>query len=128
MKTIQITMLFAVLTFTMLSGNGCIFLAAGAGAGTVAYVRGDLEATVDAKLDKTYDATLKALQQLELTPTEKQKDAIGAKVIARTSTDKKITITLAPVTDKLTKISVRIGVFGDQTISQMIYDNIKKNL
>ena len=108
--------------------GGCILLAAGAGAGTVAYVRGDLEATYDANIDKVYNATLKSMGELELTPTQKQKDALTALVVARTSADKKVTIKLTRVGESLTKITIRIGVFGDEVLSRAIFERIKGNL
>jgi hypothetical protein len=108
---------------------GCLLIAVGAGAaGTVAYVKGELETTLSAGMDKSYDATLAALDQLKIVVIQKQKDALTAEVIARTSTDDKVTIKLTRVDDKLTKLSIRIGIFGDQAQSSAIYERIKQNL
>ena len=109
--------------------SGCLLVAVGAGAaGTVAYVKGDLETTLDAGMDSSYAAALKALDQLQIVPTQKLKDALTAEVIARTSDDTKITIKLTRVEDKITKMSIRVGVFGDQAQSTTIYERIKQNL
>jgi hypothetical protein len=112
--------------------SGCFLLLLGAagaaGAGTVAYVRGELKATLDANMDRSYDASLKALDQLQLIPISKQKDQLGAEIVARTSVDKRVTVTLKRVDDKLTNLSIRIGVFGDESLSRTIYDRIKKSL
>ena len=101
--------------------------AIGAGAGTVAYVRGDLEVTESAKLDAVYRATEKAVTKLELNVTSKTKDALSAKVVARDAQDKKITIRLKATAEGSTTISIRIGFFGDEAKSRIIYDKIKKN-
>jgi hypothetical protein len=109
--------------------SGCILIAVGAGAaGTVAYVKGELETTLSANMDKSYEATLSALDQLKIVPVQKQKDALTAEVIARTSTDDKVTIKLKRVDDKLTSLSIRIGIFGDQVMSTTIYERVKQNL
>lgn len=109
--------------------SGCMLLAVGAGAaGSVAYIRGDLEAVEAKKLDTVYDATKKALEQLELSISKDAKDAMSAEIIARDSQDKKITVKLAAATEDSTKLSIRFGVFGDETKSRMVYDQIKKNL
>jgi VCBS repeat-containing protein len=100
----------------------------GAGAGTIAYVKGDLE-TVEAKgINDVYEATKKAVKQLELGVTKDTKDAMSAVIIARDAQDKKITITLKGTTEEATKISIRVGMFGNETKSQRIYEQIKKNL
>jgi hypothetical protein len=128
MKKSQI-ILAGLLTGTTICVSGCLLVAVGAGsAGTVAYVKGELETTLDAGLDKSYDATLKALDKLQLTPIQKSKDALAAEVVSRTAEDKKVTIKLTRVDDKITKLSIRIGVFGDQAQSTTIYERIKQNL
>jgi hypothetical protein len=109
--------------------SGCLLVAVGAGAaGTVAYVKGDLETTLDAGMDKSYAAALKSLEQLQIVPTQKLKDSLSAEIIARRSDDTKITVKLTRVDDKLTKLSIRVGVFGDQAQSTTIYERIKQNL
>ncbi|MHC4150263.1 MAG: DUF3568 family protein, partial [Planctomycetota bacterium] len=58
----------------------------------------------------------------------KTKDAMSATIVARDSADKKITIKLSATPEKTTGISIRVGTFGDETKSRLIYDQIKKNL
>lgn len=109
--------------------QGCVAVVVGAGAaGTVAYIRGDLESIESKDLNAVYEATLKAMEQLELSVSRKTKDAMSAEVIARDAEDKKITISLGATAEGATKISIRIGVFGSETKSRLIYDQIKKNL
>jgi hypothetical protein len=128
MRTTHIV-LAVLLAGVAVGTSGCLLVAVGAGAaGTVAYVKGELEATLSAGIDQSYDAALKALDQLQLVPTQKLKDSLSAEIIARTSDDTKITIKLARVDDKITKLTVRVGVFGDQAQSTTIYEHIKQNL
>jgi len=108
--------------------QGCVAVVVGAAAGTVAYVKGDLEAVETANIDKVYNATLKAMDQLKLPVIQKGKDALSATVVARDAQDKKITVKSTSTADGATKISIRVGVFGDKTKSLLIYEQIKKNL
>jgi hypothetical protein len=111
------------------STGGCLLLAVGAGAaGTVAYMGGDLEAVESRNLADVYEATLKAAEQLELRTTKESKDALSAVIVARDAQDKKVTIKLRAPSEESTKISIRVGVFGDETKSRLIYQKIHDNL
>lgn len=109
--------------------QGCTIAVVGAaGAGTVAYVRGDLEVVESARLDAVYKAAEKAVGQLELNVVSKTKDALSAAIVARDAHDKKIRIKLKATAEGSTKLSIRIGIFGDETKSRLIYNKIKENL
>ncbi len=109
--------------------SGCIIAAVGAGAaGTVAYVKGDLEVIEAKKLEVVHEATVKALKELELSIIQDTKDKMAATVIARDSQDKKVTVKLTAVTDESTEISIRFGTFGNEAKSTMVYNKIKENL
>ncbi len=109
--------------------EGCVVAAVGGGAaGTVAYIRGDLEAVEEKDIDAVYKATEKALEELGLVVSKKTKDALSAKIIARDAQDKKITIKLNATTEETTKLSIRIGTFGSETKSRLIYQKIRDNL
>ena len=124
-KQVVITILFVG---TAVFIQGCVVAAVGAGAGTVAYVRGDLQTVESKSLDDVYEAAEKAIKELGLNVTKKTKDAISATIVARDAQDKKITIKLSASTKETTKLSIRIGVFGSETKSRRIYEEIKKNL
>ena len=97
-------------------------------AGTVAYLKGDLEAVEAANLQTVYKATLKALDELELRVTKKSKDLLSAEIIARDAADQKVTINLKATTENTTKLSIRIGFFGSETKSRFIYQKIHDNV
>jgi hypothetical protein len=122
-------LLVILLVCMAVSTGGCLLLAVGAGAaGTVAYISGDLEAVESRSLADVYEATLKALEQLELSTTKETKDALSAVVVARDAQDKKITIKLRAPTEGTTKVSIRVAVFGDEAKSRLIYQKIRENL
>lgn len=122
-------LLIAMLVGSMLLLQGCVVAAVGLGAaGTIAYVRGDLQAVESEGIDAVYEATLKAMNELELLPTRKTKDALGAEIVTYDAQDKKIMIKLKSAAEGTTKISIRIGVFGSETESRLIYQKIRDNL
>ncbi len=116
----------------MVLTTGCILVAAGAGAaagvGTYAYVSGELKTTLDAPLDRTWAATQAAMKDLNYPITSEQKDALEARLIARTAADKKVTVKLVKVTNNTTEVRVRVGTFGDESLSQLILEKIKARL
>ena len=121
--------LLLLLSGAAVLAQGCVVAAVGAGAaGTVAYVRGDLETVETAGLDALYKASLEALDELELAVIQKAKDAMTAEIISRDAEDKKIRIKLKSTAEGMTKLSIRIGMFGDETKSRLIYETIKKEL
>jgi len=123
-----------VLLTTMLIGSmlllqGCVVAAVGLGAaGTVAYVRGDLQTVESERIDDVFEAVLKAADELELNVTTKSKDALSAIIVARDAEDKKVTIKLKATAEGPTELSIRIGVFGSETKSRLIYQKIRDNL
>jgi endo-beta-N-acetylglucosaminidase D len=92
------------------------------------YATGNLSAILSADVQKSYDASLKACEQLELKVSEKSKDALGAKIETKTSADKKITISLTRVNDMTTEIVIEVGMVGDKEISKNLYAKILENL
>lgn len=109
--------------------TGCVVVAAGAvGAGAVAYVRGELESSVEADLDTTYAAAQRALDKLEFARIEQRKSGVDAQLIHRTALDKRVEIKLKKITERLTKIEIRIGIVGDQELSLTLLDKIRAEL
>lgn len=109
--------------------TGCVAVVAAGAAGTgVAWYSGKLEAHVDKDLDSVYRATQKALTQLEFAKVSENKTAVDAQMVSRTALDKKVEITLHRSAAAATKVSIRVGVFGDEPLSLTILDKIKANL
>jgi hypothetical protein len=128
MRKQQVFLMLTLVSLAVLA-QGCVIAAVGAGAaGTVAYIKGDLTAVEAKDLDAVYKATEKAMADLKLNITTKAKDAMSAKIIARDSQDKKIKVKLSATAEGTTKLSIRVGTFGSETKSRLIYEQIKKNL
>lgn len=109
--------------------TGCVAVVAAGAAGTgVAWYRGRLEANLDHNIEAVFAASQKALNQLEFANISNKKSTVDAEIVSRTALDKKVEITLEKVTDRSTKVTVRVGVFGDETLSMSILDKIKAAL
>jgi hypothetical protein len=128
---LRLVCLSLLLAGLALSSSGCLAVAVGAGAaGTVAYMRGDLEAQEPYGIKPTYAATRGAIKELGLTIIEGEtgQDALGARVTARDSSDKKVQVRLKAITSNATKLSIRVGTFGDNSRTQRIYSMIQEHL
>jgi hypothetical protein len=118
-----------LLGITAASLTGCVAVVAAGAAGTgVAWYRGRLEANLDHNIEAVFAASQRALNQLEFADISNKRSAVDAQLVSRTALDKKVEITLQKVTDRSTKIMIRVGVFGDETLSMSILDKIKAAL
>ena len=129
--TTRLTGLLAAsaLLATLAATSGCVAVAAGAGAGaTVAYVRGDLDTTLGADLDRSVRAVNKAIEQLQFAKVSENKDALQANIIARNAADKKIELHLEKLANDATKLKIRVGTFGDDSLQTAILEKVKANL
>jgi hypothetical protein len=125
-------LLLPLLGLSLLVNSGCppviIGAAAGVGAGTVAYVGGELKSTEDVSLDQAWGATQAAMGDLGFAITERRKDVFNAELNARGVEVKKIRIALKKISDNSTEFRIRVGVFGDEAKSRQILQTIKQRL
>jgi hypothetical protein len=118
-----------ILGLLLVSQAGCLLVAAAAGTGaTVAYVRGDLESSVDADPKAVADAAERALKNMDIAVISKESSLIDGKVQGRTARDVKITIVIKGESEKTSHVSVRMGTFGDSAMQSNIMDRIRKEL
>jgi hypothetical protein len=118
-----------LLALVLVCQSGCVAVAVGgAAAGTVAYVRGDLEATVDAGYERSLRATKAGIERMRFSLVSERSDAVSGRFVARTALDKKIDVLVTKDGEKATKVRIRVGVFGDEQISLALLDAIKAGL
>ncbi len=119
-----------LLSTSLLSLNGCVWLLAGAagGASAYGYVRGAYTSAEDATINETWNATVNALKELKIPIQSKNKDGLIAVVNAVTADDKNVKITLSRVSSDTTSIKIRIGVFGDKMRTRQLLDTIREHL
>ena len=130
MKTkLLITVLMASLLAFV---SGCALFvvgaAAGAGAGGYAWYNGEITTTEGASLDRTWNATLAAVKDLEFPVTDQAKDALEAHLTARNASNTNISIKLKNLSNTSTEIRIRVGTFGDEALSRTILNKINSRL
>ena len=109
--------------------SGCPAILVGAGAvGTMAYLEGDLKSVEPHAIDEVYKATHKVLKDLDMKVVKDTKEKTQAEIAARDGEDRKVTINLVSKYEGITDISIRIGVFGDETRSRSLYTKIHQAL
>lgn len=108
--------------------SGCVAVVAAAGAGAgVLWVRGAIETNLDRDIDRVYRAAQQAIADLEFAKVSERKSGLDAEIVARTALDKKIELKLEKV-GSATKVTIRVGLMGDQQMSLAILDRIKSRL
>lgn len=124
-----------LLLFLGMSSTGCaLFVAAGAGAavgvGASEYIGGELKQAYAAPMEKTWNASLAAVDQLNWKSTEKYIDNLDRNRVIKGKTleGKDFQISLEAMAKDVTMAKVRIGVFGDESISQKAQNAIAGNL
>ena len=110
--------------------QGCVVAAVGAAAAGRWLMYGGICRRVEAaRIDEVYEASLAAMEELEIPVISKSKDALSATITGRDAADKKITIKLKADGPKIpTELSIRIGMFGSETKSLRIHQTIKEHL
>lgn len=108
---------------------GCLLVAAAAGTGaTVAYVRGDLETVVEGTPERIIAASRGAAMDMNLSVISSGASALDGEMIARTADDTKVTVNTKVQSDKMSTISIRVGLWGDRAVSQQVLDRIRARL
>lgn len=121
-----------MLALGVLTTTGCglfvVAAAAGAGAAGAAYVMGALQANVPQAPGAVEKAAVKAFEDLGIHTISSNSTALDAQVIGRTATDEKVTVTARVAETGGTALTIRVGAFGNETMSRRIYEEIKKQL
>src|SRR6185436_14799597 len=105
---------------------GCLALAVGA-AGAV-YVMGKLQDEVNRPLPIVHDAAVAGMKELELKLSEDRVDKISAHMESAFSDGPHVWIDMESVSDSKCRITIRVGLTGDEVRSRKIYDAIKQHL
>ncbi len=124
-----------LLLFLGMSSTGCaLFVAAGAGAavgvGASEYIGGELKQAYAAPMEKTWNASLAAVDQLNWKSTEKYIDNLDRNRVIKGKTleGKDFQISLEAMAKDVTMAKVRIGIFGDESLSKKVQSAIAGNL
>ena len=127
-KRLLLCLLVPMLTAFALISSGCIAVVAGSAVGGTAFVLGDLEVDVDGSPKEVRSAIVAAGKDLKLRSISGTGDELNGLYIFRTAQDDKVTIKYEVISDSLVKLNIRVGNFGDESLSHRINQAIQKHL
>ena len=123
--------LIIALTYLVIS-TGCIALVvgAGAGAGTFAYVDGQLSRTYQADYQTTYKACKGILADLKQPVLEEKTDGIQTTIRSQRFDETPMTITIRIIDPEWTEVTVRTGYIGvwKKEISKQFHEFVAERL
>lgn len=108
------------------SGCAAVVLGGAAAGGTYVYVTGQAKQKFNADLASTYKAALKACKNLNLAVEDSKKKLSEASIKAK-DVDTAVIIDLTYVSSKVTDVSVRYGILGDEVASKRVLAEINKS-
>jgi hypothetical protein len=130
MRALGLSWLMLSLVVGLLSFSGCVALVVGAaaGAGGAVYVMGKLEEEVAHPVPTVHQAVLKGLQELQLPTLENKVDQLTARLESQLADERRIWINLEAVDKNRTRLTIRVGLMGDEPQSRRILEAVKKHL
>jgi len=78
--------------------------------------------------DKVTNAATKACEDLKLSNIISNGSKVDGKVTAQTADGTEVTIDISQAGDDVSKVNIRVGAAGDQSISEQLVDRIKSHL
>ncbi len=126
MKRLFTLILTVFLAFSVV-GCGAVLLGGAVAGGTYVYVAGQAKQKYNSDLGTTYKAALAACKSLDLKIDDAKKRLSDATVKA-TDVDTTVYIDLSSTSSKVTEVSVRYGILGDEQASSRILSAIAKHL
>lgn len=109
---------------------GCAPLAfiggAALGVGGYKYYNGALIVIYKASFNKTWDASVSALENLDYQIYESNKKMTSGKMETAGSVKDRVKLTFKYVSLEETEVSIRVGLLGDEIISNKIKDKISE--
>jgi len=129
-KTLLRLLIGVVLVVMLASQMGCVAAAVGAaaGAGTVVYIKGNLEETIGQPTPTVHRAVIASLRDLKVPILEDQNDQMNAKVKSQFADNTHIWINVDSISATASKLSIRVGTFGEEYRSRQILDRIHRYL
>ena len=115
-------------TCLIISGCTAIVVCGAVGASSCVYLSGELESTEKASFNQAWNATQTMLKTSGYTVTSIEKDLFYTKFEAKDPGDRKITIKLITQSVDRIKIKVRVGTFGDESLSRKIIEDIRNQI
>ncbi|MFC1819906.1 DUF3568 family protein [Thermodesulfobacteriota bacterium] len=118
--------LFSILLCFCLANCAPIAFLAGAAAGVSGYkyYKGSLTVIYQAQYMKTWDASIKAMEEMGFNIEDKKQELSTGKIEARLADNKPVTVSVKYKSSQETEVTIRVGLFGDENASNVIKDKI----
>ena len=113
-----------------LTCSGCFALAVGVagGAAGAVYVLGKLTDEVNYDVPVVHAAATQAMSELGLKPSEDRADKLTAHIKSEFADGTNVWTDMQSIGDDRTKLTVRVGVTGDEVRARKIHEAIKRHL
>jgi hypothetical protein len=131
-------LLYLLVAGAVLANAGClaVALSAASGAATAGYLyyKGSLYHNFTAGLSDTLAAVHTGLTELQMPILSEEPGTQGAFVLSRTADGTNVRIHLDTIPSRIqaegvvTRVSVRVGTFGDEAVSSRILDQVARHL
>ncbi len=109
--------------------SGCVAVAAGgAAASGVAYLKGDLEAHLEARHHVIFRAIEESVESFGFFTLESVLDGASGRIVVRNTDDQKITYRVKPLTEGVSTLNIRVGTFGDEALSRDLLSDVRARL
>ena len=123
------TVICALLCLTAAGCTAMAFLGGAAvGVAGYKYYEGSLEVVYESPFMETWDATLRALDRMDMEVTNKNHDLTAGKISAMRSDDKEVKLSFKYRSREETVVSIRVGILGDERASDAIKEEIRKEI
>jgi hypothetical protein len=121
----------SALTVGVVAGTGCQE-AKEKTRSTMSFVKGDAEAVVERTPEQVMQAARAIAGEMGLiviaTSTTKADTKDVQSLVARTTEDKRVTVRVVAESDKVTRLEVNTGLFGDSALRTQVLETIKAKL
>lgn len=97
-------------------------------AGSSAFINGELESALVKPMREVYDAADAALRELQFTMGAGKLGEVNGYLFAYETQHRRIEINVSKRSPAVTKVNIRVGVFGDQSISRLIMETMQTKL
>ncbi|HBO97089.1 MAG TPA: hypothetical protein DE315_03185 [Candidatus Omnitrophica bacterium] len=124
------TILAVLLSATLATTQGCVplLIGAAAGAGGVVWAKGGLEQNFDKSVDQLHRASLGGLRDIKCAVSSGQIRKHLAKIKFKFDDGQEGTINIKAMTERSSRLKIRVGILGDETKSQIVLNAILKHL
>jgi hypothetical protein len=125
----RVFVVISLITGFALLSTGCVLLVgAGAGAGAIAYIKGESIRTYDSPMKDVTLAAQKAFTSLTISATGTNIGEIESTLEGTMKDESKVTVKFISKTPKTTEVKIRVGVIENKNASERIHEEILKNL